>query len=855
MSGFTHLNVCWRRHGPILQLMDPGTGRRWLRFEDLRAKLYVHEMVVPAAGWREWAASEDFLGPLGGRLAALGVDGVEVKRFVDAAVAAPGWRALAALDASVRMAASLVESSAIARGPAARPLVTAALADLCPAEGDHRGPPPLSLSDFPIPRAGHAADAALFVPLHYWSAFPTAASDDGDEQLIVQGMVAIRVLGTRADAATAGDEPAEAPVVSPELQRALDEPPADSLGELRRLARATGRLAPATLTFATILAGLAAVLAILPLAALLGFAGALDGESARGAAIGLALALPVAGLAARALADLAAARIGRGLEHRLRVAILDKIPRLRDQYYATRPNAGLAGRAHRLQQVREMPRALAQLGLAALEIGVAAAAMIWLAPATGVAAVAAIAAGMGLYFLSKPILSESASRMDSHRSIAHRPVWDSLYGPAPIRAHGNEPSQRRVQEDSLTTFAGAARKHGAAEIIFSSLGELCALGLVAFVGLRLAGQGDPARALVGVFWATVIGWRLPIFFTQAADVRSRRQEVGYILEPLTELDDEEAQSTAAVDPIQFTGPIAIRFESVALKVGGLTILEGLDLDIPAGAKVAVIGRSGAGKTSLVGLILGWHRPSAGKILVNGQPYDAATGTALRRAAVWVDPSVHIFNRSLADNVGYGIAAGADRPTATVLDEALLGEVVERLSAEDRSRRADGGTLVRESDGSRLGEGGRLLSGGESQRVRFARAMKKRDPRLVVLDEPFRGLERERRLALLDRARTLWADATFVCAVHDMEVAAKFDRVIVLENGRVMEDGAPAELLARPGSLFAARWDAERRTRAELLAGASWRRLVVEAGQVRELPITVHPVVQPVVQPDEEPDDG
>ena len=102
----------------------------------------------------------------------------------------------------------------------------------------------------------------------------------------------------------------------------------------------------------------------------------------------------------------------------------------------------------------------------------------------------------------------------------------------------------------------------------------------------------------------------------------------------------------------------------------------------------------------------------------------------------------------------------------------------------------------------LGEGGALVSGGEGQRVRFARAWLRRDARLVVLDEPFRGLDRERRRALLAEALRAWRDTTLLCVTHDVAETAGFDRVLVVDDGAIVEDGTPAELAARPVSRYA-----------------------------------------------------
>jgi ATP-binding cassette subfamily B protein len=132
--------------------------------------------------------------------------------------------------------------------------------------------------------------------------------------------------------------------------------------------------------------------------------------------------------------------------------------------------------------------------------------------------------------------------------------------------------------------------------------------------------------------------------------------------------------------------------------------------------------------------------------------------------------------------------------------------------------------------TRLGEGGGLLSAGEGQRVRLGRGVARHQPALVLLDEPFRGIDRERRREMLDAARTRWRGTTLLCVTHDLAETRVFDRVLVIDQGRLVEDGAPAELAADNGSRYA-----------QLLAEEEvahqrwnrWRRVRVEAGRVQE----------------------
>jgi ATP-binding cassette subfamily B protein len=244
------------------------------------------------------------------------------------------------------------------------------------------------------------------------------------------------------------------------------------------------------------------------------------------------------------------------------------------------------------------------------------------------------------------------------------------------------------------------------------------------------------------------------------------------------------------------------------------------LTIEAGSQLAIVGPSGAGKSSLVGILLGWLQPSRGTVRIDGGPLDFER---LRLATAWVDPGVQLWNRSLFENLRYGAPPEAP-PVQEAIAGAMLRGVLESLPQGLQTK---------------LGEGGGLLSGGEGQRVRLGRAIARRDARLVILDEPFRGLDREKRRELLARARQLWRGATMLCITHDLSETRSFDRVVVVEGGRIVEHGPPQELAARGESRYAQLLAAEERTRSGLWSSALWRRIRIHSGQiVEELPPTV-----------------
>jgi ABC-type transport system involved in cytochrome bd biosynthesis fused ATPase/permease subunit len=245
-------------------------------------------------------------------------------------------------------------------------------------------------------------------------------------------------------------------------------------------------------------------------------------------------------------------------------------------------------------------------------------------------------------------------------------------------------------------------------------------------------------------------------------------------------------------------------------------LKEITLEIQPGEHIAIVGPSGAGKSSLVGLLLGWNRPSQGRILVDERALDGRRVQALRRETAWVDPAVQLWNRSLYDNLRYGMEQADGQPLAGVIQDADLFGVLERMP-----------------DGLKtsLGEGGGLVSGGEGQRVRLGRAMLRSGARLVILDEPFRGLDREKRRNLLVKARQHWETATLLCITHDVSETLNFPRVLVIEEGRIIEDGTPQDLATRPGARYQQLLEAEEQVRQGLWASTDWQRLWIEDGRL------------------------
>jgi ATP-binding cassette subfamily B protein len=525
---------------------------------------------------------------------------------------------------------------------------------------------------------------------------------------------------------------------------------------------------------------------------------------------------------------------GARLEERLRALYLRKIPRLPDRYFQSRPVSDMAERAHLLHRLRALPTLGGEIARTAIEIVVITGGLAWLDPRGAGLAIALGLVALLVPFVAEPAVAERDLRMRNHAGALGRFYLDGLLGLVAVRTHGAEPALAREHRDRLREWVAAARRALGAALTAEAAQTLLGLALAVrllwgfFARGAMSATSDPGTALLLVYWALslpALGQELTALVQQ---VPAQRNLTLRLLEPLGAPEDDAAGAARAVPAAQVaeagapagvvTG-VGVQLDDVRVVAGGHQILEVGALAIAPGEAIAIVGASGAGKSSLVGLLLGWHRPATGTVRIDGAPLDGAGIEALRRRTVWIDPAVYLWNRSLADNLAFGLAATPDALGA-VLDEAELAEVVRRLPL---------------GLATPLGEAGGLVSGGEGQRVRFGRGLLREGPRLVILDEPFRGLSRDQRRELLARARRRWSAATLFCVTHDIAETASFPRVLVIADGRVAEDGAPAALLARPGSRYAALAEAERRVRAAAWSGDRWRRLRLEGRRIVERP--------------------
>jgi ABC-type bacteriocin/lantibiotic exporter with double-glycine peptidase domain len=839
-DGFTHFVVVWRCHGRFVQVMDPSIGRRWLTHKRFLADVYRHSMPFPVEAWRHWAGSEAFCVPLRQRLMDLGLEVVESTQHIQVAQSDPSWYSLATLDAAARMVTAVTQAGGLSRGTQAAGLVAQLF-------GHALNTPPSTYDS---------------IPAHFWSVQPfTSGSSQevlSEDHILLRGAVLIRVRGrlNRQQAADPGassavektrvedtdkQEEEAPPRLSPALSAALEETPRQPEREMLRALQADGLLTPLFVVLALGIESLGLTFEVVLMRGLVGIVQALELGTVRFEIMGLVFLFMLGILLLDTALFNIVFRMGRRFETRLRIALLEKIPRLGDRYFHSRLISDMAQRAYQLWQLRLLPQLGFRFVRQIFRLLLTAGGILWLAGSSAPLVFLIIGGVIGVAFLTQPVLVEHDMRVQQHLSALSRVYLDALQGLIPVRTHSAQTALQREHEGLLVEWMRATLSFYRVESLSVAIQMIVGVGFVAWLLSDYIGAGhDVVGALLLLYWTLslpILGHELAIIIQQYSP---QRNIMARALEPLSTPDEQPiaepqqirtlagSESPPAHDqpraalgqqhPQQTTASgVAIRMEELSIVAGGHTILADIQLAIRSGEHIAIVGASGAGKSSLVGLLLGWHRPAAGRVLIDGRDLIDGLLPALRLVTAWVDPAVQLWNLSLLENLRYG-SSRSDAALEDVVERADLYNVLETLPAGYQ-------TL--------LGESGGLVSGGEGQRVRLGRALLRPGVRLAILDEPFRGLDRATRRQLLSSARQHWHAATLLCITHDMSETQDFPRVIVIENGHIVEDASPADLVAQPNSRYNALLEAERVVREELWASANWRRLRLEAGEVHE----------------------
>ncbi|MFF3793119.1 ABC transporter ATP-binding protein [Streptomyces sp. NPDC001981] len=312
-----------------------------------------------------------------------------------------------------------------------------------------------------------------------------------------------------------------------------------------------------------------------------------------------------------------------------------------------------------------------------------------------------------------------------------------------------------------------------------------ALGLL--LAVTLGGGGHGVEAVVVAFTYYSNATRIMFEFNQIyrrleSSMTEAAQFTELLLTPPTVLDP------ASPEPLQ-SQTADVRFEQVTFAHGGgKPLFEGLDLAVPSGAKIGLVGRSGGGKTTLTRLLLRLTDVDAGRILIGGQDISRLRQTDLRSLIAYVPQDPAMFHRTLRENLAFARPDATDAEIRRAAEAAHVTEFADALP--------DGFDTM-------VGERGVKLSGGQRQRVALARAIL-RDAPILLLDEATSALDSESEILVQEALWRLMDGRTALVVAHRLSTVATMDRLVVLDRGQIVEQGTHQQLLASDGS-YAKLW--------------------------------------------------
>jgi len=393
-----------------------------------------------------------------------------------------------------------------------------------------------------------------------------------------------------------------------------------------------------------------------------------------------------------------------------------------------------------------------------------------------------------------PKMRDLAKTSSELRSLVMGRVVDSYTNILTVklfaRARDEDAYVREVIDDHTGAIAAHMRLITTFMTTLSALNAMLLVGTAA-IGITLWGQGQIDAGTVAtalpLAWAICnvagfVSWEVTGIFENIGVVQEGMETIAV---PHGMLDAPDARELV-VAPAPAGGEI--RFEHISFTYGrsdGKKVLDDLHLTIKPGERVGVVGRSGAGKSTLVNLLLRFHDLEEGALRIDGHDVRGVTQESLRGAIGMVTQDTSLLHRSIAANVGYSRPGATLDEIVSAAKKAQAHEFI--LSLQDWKGRT--------GYEAHVGERGVKLSGGQRQRVAIARVILKDAP-ILVLDEATSALDSEVELAIQEQLLGLMEGKTVIAIAHRLSTIARMDRLIVLEQGRIVEEGTHAELLSR-----------------------------------------------------------
>ena len=366
----------------------------------------------------------------------------------------------------------------------------------------------------------------------------------------------------------------------------------------------------------------------------------------------------------------------------------------------------------------------------------------------------------------------------------HLTSW--LQGQAELMLFNASDRYRQQMEKTEARWLDAQRRQAELTALSQALMLLIGgIAVIAMLWLASAGVGGDTQpgALIALFVFCALA-----AFEALAPVTGAFQHLGQVIasaKRITQITEQEPEVVFPQGEGQTLDRVSLRLHQVTFSYPQQPspALEKVSLQIEAGEHIAILGRTGCGKSTLLQLLTRAWDPAEGEILLNNQPLGQFNEATLRRAMSVVPQRVHLFSATLRDNLLLASPGASDARLAQTLERVGLAKLLE-----------DSGL------NSWLGEGGRQLSGGELRRLAIARALL-HDAPVMLRDEPTEGLDATTESQILDLLAEVMREKTVLMVTHRLRGLARFNQIIVMDNGTIIEQGSHAELLAEQGRYY------------------------------------------------------